>query len=66
MIWDMNAALFKTIPITERFKLRFNADFFHVLNMPGMPMPNNGSGLISMRNSVNDPRVLQLTLRLLW
>lgn len=66
MIWNMDASLFKVVPITERFKLRFNADFFNVLNMPGMPMPNASSGLISLQNSVNDARQLQLTLRLLW
>ena len=66
MTWSMNASLFKMIPVTERFKLRFNADFFNVLNMPGTPMPGPASGLISMRDSVNDPRVVQLTLRLLW
>ena len=66
MIWSMDASLFKVFPITERVRLRFNADFFNVLNMPGMPMPGSSSGLISMRNSVNAPRQLQLTLRLLW
>jgi hypothetical protein len=45
--------------------VRFNADFFNVLNMPGTPMPG-GDGLIQMRNSFNTPRQLQLTLRLTW
>ncbi|MFB3825424.1 MAG: carboxypeptidase regulatory-like domain-containing protein [Bryobacteraceae bacterium] len=66
MNWSVDASLYKMVPITEQLKLRFNADFFNVLNMPGMPMPGASSGLISMRNSVDDPRVLQLTLRLLW
>lgn len=64
--WNMDASLFKAVSITERVRLRFNADFFNVFNMPGMPNVNATSGIISMQNSVNAPRQLQLTLRLLW
>jgi hypothetical protein len=33
----LDASLFKTILINERLKLRFNSDFFNVLNHPGNP-----------------------------
>jgi hypothetical protein len=64
--WSLDGSLFKRIAITERVAVRFNADFFNVLNMPGMPMPGSDTGIISLRNSVNAPRQLQLTLRLAW
>ena len=51
--------------ITERVNLRFNADFFNVLNYPGLVQPG-ADGIASQRNSANSPRNLQLTLRLTW
>jgi hypothetical protein len=64
-IWGMDASLFKSIPIRESFVLRFNADFFNVLNMPGMTIPG-GDGILSLQNSAQGARQLQLTLRLTW
>jgi hypothetical protein len=46
--------------------LRFNADFFNVLNHPGNPSAVANTGILSTRNSGVSPRVLQLTLRLSW
>ena len=60
----LDASLFKHTPINERFVLRFNADFFNVLNMPGLGQPDSNTGIISLRTSANGPRNLQLTLRL--
>jgi len=51
--------------LTEAVKLRLNADFFQVLNNPGLPLPG-GNGILSTQNSQNSPRTLQLTLRLTW
>ena len=62
----LDASLFKRIAITERVALRFNADFFNVLNMPGLNQPNSGDGILSLRNSAQAARQLQLTLRLSW
>ena len=62
----LDVSLFKNIPINERCALRFNADFFNVLNMPGLQQPNAVSGIVSLQNSANEPRQLQLTLRLTW
>jgi hypothetical protein len=64
--WGLDASLFKNTRINERFVLRFNADFFNVLNSPGMPQPNGSTGILSLENSANDARQMQLTLRLTW
>ncbi len=64
--WGLDASLFKAIPIGERFNLRFNADFFNVLNHPGNPNSVGADGIMSTRNSGQAARELQLTLRLTW
>jgi Carboxypeptidase regulatory-like domain len=65
--WDFNlsASLFKVFSLTERLRLRFNADFFQVLNNPGIPTPGS-NGIMYTNTSANSPRDLQLTLRLTW
>jgi hypothetical protein len=62
--WGLDASLFKVIPITERLRLRFNADFFNVLNHPGNPNSVGSDGILQTRNSGQGARELQLTLRL--
>jgi hypothetical protein len=62
--WGLDASLFKTIPITERVMLRFNADFFNVLNTPGNPNVANGAFMLSTVTSGQAAREVQLTLRL--
>ena len=64
--WGLDSSLFKTIPIKEGFDLRFNVDFFNVLNHPGNPSGVAATGIISTRKSGISPRVLQLTLRLTY
>jgi hypothetical protein len=64
--WGLDASLFKAIPIGERFNVRFNADFFNVLNIPGNPNAISGDGILSTINSGQAARELQLTLRLTW
>jgi hypothetical protein len=63
--FNLSGSLFKTFSLTERARLRFNADFFQVLNNPGIPIPGS-NGILSTQNSNNAPRDLQLTLRLTW
>ena len=65
MLLNLDASLFKAVDVTERIKLRFNADFFNVLNMPGKQVPG-ANGILSLQNSANAPRQLQLTMRLSW
>jgi hypothetical protein len=64
--WGLDAALFKTIPIHERFNLLLHADFFNVLNHPGNPSGVGSNGVLSVRSSGSSARVGQLTLRLTW
>lgn len=66
MSFGLDASLFKSISITEQWRLRLNVDFFNVLNNPGLPQPNESNGIVSLQNSANGPRNLQLTLRLSW
>ena len=63
--FGLNGSLWKAFPIRERVSLQFHADFFNVLNMPGMPAPGS-DGTLSLRTSLNSPRNLQLSLRLIW
>ncbi|MGH9661930.1 MAG: hypothetical protein ACRD96_25505, partial [Bryobacteraceae bacterium] len=64
--FGLDASLFKSVAITERWQLRFNIDFFNVLNNPGLVQPNATNGILSLQNSANAPRQLQLTARLSW
>jgi hypothetical protein len=65
--WGLDASLFKTIPIAERFRFRLQADFFNVLNHPGNPNSFIGmTGILNVQASGNTPRTLQLSGRLSW
>jgi hypothetical protein len=64
--WGLDASLFKSFRLREGAFLRFNADFFQVMNNPGMGQPDSTSGILSLQNSSNGARQLQLTLRLTW
>jgi hypothetical protein len=64
--WSLDASLFKSIPIRERLNMRFSADFFNVLNSPGLSPYVNDNGTILTNTSAYTPRHLQLTLRLTW
>jgi hypothetical protein len=64
--WNMDASAFKTIPITERIRFRFQADAFNVLNHPGSPNSVGSNGILLETNSGNSARTLQLSLRLSW
>jgi hypothetical protein len=62
--FGLDASLFKNVRMGERVNLRLNADFFNVLNNPGIGQPNSTTGIISLQSSANGPRELQLSLRL--
>jgi hypothetical protein len=64
--WGLDASLFKSIPISERVNVRFNADFFNVLNKPGNPSGVSSNGILSTFDSGQSARELQLTLRVSW
>jgi hypothetical protein len=64
--WGLDASVFKSTNLTERISLRFSADFFNVLNHPGNPNSVGGNGMLNVQSSGNSPRVLQLSLRLIY
>jgi len=63
-VW--NWALYKTFPITERFRLQFRAEFFNIFNHPsfGNVDTNLGSGTFGQVTSALNPRILEFALRL--
>ncbi|MGD0499157.1 MAG: TonB-dependent receptor [Bryobacteraceae bacterium] len=61
--FTLNASAFKVFNITEAAKLRFNADFFNVLNNPGLGLSQT---YLNAASNSNGARFLQLTLRLTW
>jgi hypothetical protein len=64
--WTQDASIFKTIPINERIRMRFSADFFNVFNHPGNPNSVNSSGFQSDQASGESARTIKLGLRLNW
>lgn len=64
--WGLDASIFKFTSITEKVTLRFNADFFNVLNHPNDPIAVDQTGVLTTRNSGSAARVMQLTARLIW
>jgi hypothetical protein len=63
-VW--NWALYKTFPITERFRLQFRAEFFNIFNHPsfGNVDTSVGSGTYGQVTSALNPRILEFALRL--
>jgi len=64
--WDMG--LFKNMPISERLRLQFRAEFFNIFNRANFHNPNsnvsaNGFGTITEADS---PRIGQLALKLIF
>lgn len=65
--FDVDASLFKDFRLTERSQLQFRAEAFNIENRPNFNNPNStvSSGVTFGRiTSANDPRVLQLALKL--
>jgi len=71
-IASYNFALLKRTPITERFKLEFRAEVFNLFNRVQFGQPNTGittaanptTGYITTQ--INQPRLIQLALRLIY
>jgi len=71
-IANYNFALFKKTPITERFKLEFRAEVFNLFNRVQFSFPNTTvttaanptTGFIT--NQLNQPRLIQLALKLTY
>ena len=56
----------ETLKIRERADLKFNIDFFNVLNNLNNPTSVTSDGLLSVRNSGSAARVARLSLHLAW
>ncbi len=64
--WDMG--FFKSIPLTERWKLQFRAEFFNIFNRVNLNNPTtsvSAGGFGSIR-SAGDPRIGQLALKIFF
>jgi hypothetical protein len=60
--------VFKGIPITERVKLQFRAEFFNLFNRVNLGNPTSGasSGGFGSITSASDPRIGQLALKIIF
>lgn len=79
-IKDADLSLFKQIPINERFRLQFRAEFFNAFNHPNFASPNpylGYSGTFQISNTLSpilgtgsggpgDPREIQFALKLFF
>lgn len=61
--WNADISLFKNFNFTERYQLRFTADFFNAFNHPVDVNPNNITGLQDLSVQANQPRIIQFSLR---
>lgn len=62
--WNVDGSVFKNFRVTERVAIRFTADFFNMFNHPNDINPNATTGLEDLSQQVNDPRIIQFSLRL--
>ncbi len=65
-LWNQDISLFKNISISERVRTRLTADFFNALNHPVDVDPSGSTGLQDLSVQRNDPRIIQLSLRVEW
>jgi len=64
---NLDCSIFKEVPIAERYRVQFRAEFFNAFNHPQFDLPNAtigsaAAGVIS--STVGSPRDIQLSLRL--
>jgi len=64
--WNTDVSFFKNFSLTERVRLRFTADMFNFFNHPNDGNPNGTTGLQDLSVQSNEPRVIQMSLRLQW
>ncbi|MEZ5404315.1 MAG: TonB-dependent receptor [Bryobacteraceae bacterium] len=66
----MDFSVFKAFPITETVRLQFRAESFNITNTPWFGNPNTTLGSsafgVVTPSQANDPRNVQLALRLMW
>jgi hypothetical protein len=59
----MDFSLFKTFVVHEKAKLQFRANAYNLANTPIFGGPNSSTGVIGI-GQVNDPRIVELALKL--
>jgi hypothetical protein len=64
--WNQDLSVYKYFSITERVKARFTADFFNAFNHPVDVTPNATTGLQDLSTQLNEPRIIQFSLRVQW
>lgn len=64
--WNVDAALVKYITIKGSTRIRIEGDFFNAFNHPNDVSPNGSTGLQDLSQQANEPRIIQLSLRLEW
>jgi hypothetical protein len=73
-LMELDASLFKTVPIRERMNLQFRAEFFNLTNHPNFATPNpivTANGVISpsaglITSTVTTSRQIQFGLKLMF
>ncbi|MEK7404131.1 MAG: TonB-dependent receptor [Acidobacteriota bacterium] len=65
-VWGCDASLSKSFSFKERARLRVQADFFNVFNVPGNPWSPGSDGVVGAWTNANTARVMQLSGRLTW
>ena len=64
--WNVDLAVYKNLEIWENIRARLSADFFNVFNHPNDVAPNATTGLQDLSRQSNNPRIIQLSLRVDW
>jgi hypothetical protein len=66
--FDLDLALLKEAKITDRYSLQFRAEFYNALNNVNFGMPDGGltDSSFGQITSAQDPRILQMALKLMY
>jgi hypothetical protein len=75
--WDWDMGLFKNIPISERYAMQFRGELFNAFNHTNFMNDNTGSnsknpvqtynaGGFGNILAANDPRIIQLALKVVF
>jgi len=66
---NLDLSVVKRIPVNEKIYLQFRSEFFNVMNHPVFDVPNTkptNSAFGFITSQTNEPRAIQMALRLVW